>query len=217
MSVEKLPTSPDPSATGRWAVPISDVVLPPAAVAAVVETLESGWLSTGPRIERFEAAMVDFLGGGEAVACSSGTAALHLALAALGIGPGDEVIVPSMSFVATANAVRYVGAEPIFADIASLEDPTLAPASVRAALTPQTAALIVMHYAGYPVDDELFDIAGQAGIPVVEDAGARAACWARPGASASTPTRTCRLARAGWSSRATPIWPHVCDLFAHMQ
>src|ERR671926_224613 len=96
------------------AVPLADVRLTEEDLAAVMETYRSGWLSMGPRTERFEQAFAEYVGTKHAFAASSGTAALHLMCEAAGLGPGDEVLVPSMTFVATANAVRYTGATPVF-------------------------------------------------------------------------------------------------------
>ena len=101
----------------QWKYPLSDIDLGREEEQAVLRVLRSRWLSTGPVTERFEKAFSEYLGGGHAIAVSNGTAALHLALAGLGIKEGDEIILPSLTFVATANAVLYVGAKPVFADI----------------------------------------------------------------------------------------------------
>ena len=130
-------------------IPLSAPDITDAEIDAVVSVLRTPRLSLGPQMEAFESAMASLTGVPHAVAVSSGTAGLHLALLALNIGPGDEVIVPSFTFIAVANAVRYVGATPVFADI----DPTtlnLDPNSVDAALTPRTRALIVVHTFGAP-------------------------------------------------------------------
>ena len=99
------------------------------------KNLRSRWLSTGPVTERFEKAFSEYLGGGYAIAVSNGTAALHLALASLGIKEGDEVILPSLTFIATANAILYVGAKPVFADIASTEDLNISPEEIEKKIT----------------------------------------------------------------------------------
>lgn len=122
-------------------------------IRAVVAVLRSDWLTTGPVVERFERAFADYVGAAEAVALSSGTAALHAAMFALGIGPGDEVILPAMTFAATANCVVFQGATPVFADV----DPAtllLGPTQVAARLTPRTRAVIAVDYAGQPCDYE---------------------------------------------------------------
>jgi dTDP-4-amino-4,6-dideoxygalactose transaminase len=137
-----------------------------AAAAAVI----SGWVAQGPRVAEFEAAFAQAVGASHAVAVSSCTTALHLALIAAGVGPGDEVVVPSLSFIATTNAVRYVGAEPVFADV-DLATQNLTPATVEAALTPRTRAIILVDQAGVPADlDPLRALADERGITVIEDA-----------------------------------------------
>ena len=120
-------------------------------IAAVVEVLRSDWLTTGPAVERFEADVCAYTDARYGVAVSSGTAALHAAIFALDIGPGDEVIVPPMTFAATANCVLYQGGTPIFADVdaATL---LIDPAAVEAAITPRTKAIIAVDYAGQPCD-----------------------------------------------------------------
>ena len=120
-------------------------------IAAVVEVLRSDWLTTGPAVERFESDVCAYTGAQYGVAVSSGTAALHAAMFALDIGPGDEVIVPPMTFAATANCVLYQGGTPIFADVdaATL---LIDPAAVEAAITPRTKAIIAVDYAGQPCD-----------------------------------------------------------------
>ncbi|MGH3069647.1 MAG: DegT/DnrJ/EryC1/StrS family aminotransferase [Streptosporangiaceae bacterium] len=137
-----------------------------AAAAAVM----SGWVAQGPRVAEFESAFAAALGGGHAVAVSSCTAALHLALVAAGIGPGDEVIVPSLSFIATANAVRYVGADPVFADVdeATLN---LVPDTVRPCLTERTRAVLAVDQGGVPVDmDAIRALCEPRSILVIQDA-----------------------------------------------
>lgn len=141
-----------------------------ADVEAVVEVLRSDWLTTGPKVAAFEAAFAEVAGTAHAVALSSGTAALHAMIAALGIGPGDEVIVPSMTFAATANSALFQGATPLFADI----DPDtllIDPASVAARITPATRAVIAVDYAGQPCDySALRAITEPRGIHLLADA-----------------------------------------------
>jgi dTDP-4-amino-4,6-dideoxygalactose transaminase len=120
--------------------------------AALSEVIDSGWLSTGPKVEAFEAAFAALHGQKMGVALNSCTAALHLILRAFGIGPGDEVLVPAVTFVATANAILYVGATPVFVDIESPDNPLLSLDEAEAKCTPKTKAAIVMHYGGYAVD-----------------------------------------------------------------
>ncbi|MET9397560.1 DegT/DnrJ/EryC1/StrS family aminotransferase [Kitasatospora sp. NPDC002965] len=137
---------------------------------AAAEAVRSGWVAQGPRVAEFERAFAEHLGVEHAVAVSSCTTALHLALIGAGVGPGDEVVVPSLSFVATANAVTYVGAVPVFADV----DPAtgnLTAATVEPLLTPRTRAVVVVDQGGVPVDlDAVRAVAGPRGITVVEDA-----------------------------------------------
>jgi dTDP-4-amino-4,6-dideoxygalactose transaminase len=140
-------------------------------IAEVVDSLRSGWLTTGPKTRRFEQAFAAFLGEGvEAIAVSSATAGLHLALEAAGVRPGDQVITTTFTFTATAEVVRYLGAHPVFVDI----DPrtlNLDVAQVAAALTPRTRALIPVHFAGLACDmAPLLALARQRGLAVVEDA-----------------------------------------------
>ena len=139
-------------------------------IKAVVDVLRSDWLTTGPTIEQFEKAFSDFVGAKYAVAVNSGTAALHAAMFALDIGPGDEVIVPSMTFAATANCVVFQGGTPVFADV----DPgtlLIDPASVEARLSSKTKAIIAVDYAGQPCDyDTLAGIASRHNLTLVADA-----------------------------------------------
>jgi perosamine synthetase len=139
-------------------------------IAAVAEALRSDWLTTGPRVEQFEAAFAQFVGASHAVAVSNGTAALHAAVNALGIGPGDEVIVTPMTFAASANCVLYQGGTPVFADV---EPDTLLidPKQVEAQITPRTRAIIAVDYAGQPCDyDALRAIADEHRLALIDDA-----------------------------------------------
>lgn len=137
--------------------------------AAVAEVLGSDWLTTGPKVPEFEKAVADFCGVGHGVAISNGTAALHAAMAALGIGPGDEVVVPAITFVATANAVVYLGGTPVFADV-DPETLLVDPESVAAKLTGKTRAVVGVDYGGQPCDyDALRGVVGGE-IPLVADA-----------------------------------------------
>lgn len=152
-------------------IPLFDLRLEPGDIEAVTDTLRSGWLTMGPRTEAFEHAFAVHLGARHAVALASGTAALHLAYRAAGIGPGDEVIVPSFTFVATVNAVLYCGGRPVFADIVGLENPSLDPADVERLITPRTRAVAAVHFAGYPAAvDVLADLCRERGLALIEDA-----------------------------------------------
>ena len=153
-----------------WQVPLVDVRLPLAATGAASDTLARGWLSMGPEVQAFEEAFADFIGVEHAVACSSGTAALQLALAAARIEPGDEVVMPALTFVACANVVKLMGAQPVLADITGDDDLTLDPERTEAAFTERTRALIVMHYGGNPVSAQLVQAARERGVALIEDA-----------------------------------------------
>jgi dTDP-4-amino-4,6-dideoxygalactose transaminase len=138
---------------------------------AVVSVLRSGWIAMGPRVEAFEKAFAEVVGTRDAVALNSCTAALHLANILVDLGPGDEAIVPSLTFAATANAVAFTGARPVFADITSEDDWTLSPEDVSRRITPKTKAIVAMHYAGYPCDMKaLSDVAESHGVALIEDA-----------------------------------------------
>ena len=138
--------------------------------AALGRVLDQGAYALGPEVAAFEETFAGICNVPHAVAVASGTAALHLAFAALDIGPGDEVIVPPFTFIATASAVRYLGATPVFADI-DAETYCLDPAAVEAALTPRTRAIVPVHLFGQPADmDPIRAVAANAGVPVIEDA-----------------------------------------------
>jgi perosamine synthetase len=151
-------------------IPITRPSLGPEEIAALAAVVESGWLTQGARVAEFETAVARYCSARHAVACSNCTTALHLALHVLGVGPGDEVIVPSMSFIATANAVVHSGATPIFAEV----DPrtfNLEPDAAEAAITPRTRAIIPVHQIGLPADlDRFHAIARRHGMVIVEDA-----------------------------------------------
>lgn len=139
-------------------------------ILAVDAVLKSNWLTTGPKVVEFEGVVARYTGATEAVAVNTGTAALHAAMWAARIGPGDEVIVPAISFVASANCVLYVGATPVFADL-SPDTLNIDPEDVLRKLTPRTKAILVVDFAGHPCDhDALRAIADQRGLIVIEDA-----------------------------------------------
>jgi perosamine synthetase len=151
-------------------LPYGHQTVDPDDVRIVVDVLQSDWLTTGPKVREFERAFARFVGAGEAVAVSSGTAALHAAMNVLGVGSGDEVIVPTMTFAATANCVLYQGGRPVFADV----DPQtllVDTRSLEAKITPRTRAIIAVDYAGQPCDyDTLGAIAERHGLALVADA-----------------------------------------------
>ena len=154
-----------------WRVPLADVALSEEDLAAVVDAYRSGWLTMGPRTAKFEHDFAAFTGAAHAVAVTSGTAALHLACLAAGLGPGDEVIVPSLTFVATVNAIIYTGATPVFADIAGLTEPWLSATEAEAAITPRTKAIMSVAYGGHPGElADLARLADERGLALLEDA-----------------------------------------------
>ena len=133
---------------------VAEAMLGGDEIAALTEVVESGWITMGDRVRAFEEAFAVHHGANDAVAVSSCTAGLHLALRALGIGPGDEVLVPSLTFVATVNSVLYVGATPVFVDIESLRRPHLSLENAGGKCSSKTKAVIVMLYAGHSVHGE---------------------------------------------------------------
>jgi dTDP-4-amino-4,6-dideoxygalactose transaminase len=163
----------------HWSVPLSDVLVDDELIETARRTLQSGWWSMGPRVEDFERGFSEFCGVRHAFAVSNGTAALHLALLACGCGPGDEVILPSLNFVAAANSIANTGAKPVFCDIRGPHDLNLDPDDVESVITPRTKALLVLHYGGHPCDmGRILEIAGDRGLAVVEDAAhAPGATW----------------------------------------
>src|SRR5688572_23366275 len=154
-----------------WTVPLADVVVPEEDIAVVADVYRSGWLSMGPRTEELERALAEYTGARHALAVTNGTAALHLICLAAELGPGDEVIVPSLTFVATVNAIAYTGATPRFVDIAALDRPWPSAASVEAAITPRTKAIMTMAYGGHPGEiAEIRDLAASRNLVLLEDA-----------------------------------------------
>jgi len=151
-------------------IPVMKPFFGPEEAAAAADAVSSGWVAQGPRVAEFEAALAAKVGARHGIALSSCTAGLHLALIVAGIGPGDEVIVPSLSFIATANAVRYVGATPVFADV-EISTGNLTPTTIQAVMTANTRAVILVHQGGVPADvAAVRALCDPAGIIVVEDA-----------------------------------------------
>ena len=162
------------SGGGIVTIPVMRPWLGEEEAAAAAAAVASGWIAQGPRVAEFERAFAEAIGIGHAVAVSSCTTALHLALLAAGVGPGDDVVVPSLSFIATANAARYVGARPVFADVdaATLN---LTPDTVAQVLTERTRAIILVDQAGVPADlDAMRKLCEPRGIAIVEDAACAA-------------------------------------------
>ena len=152
------------------AIPLIVPYLGDEEVQAAADAIKSGWVAQGPRVAEFEALFAETVGAEEGVAVSSATAGLHLAMISLGIGPGDEVVVPSLSFIATANAPRYVGATPVFADVDPHTFNVTAP-SIEAVMSEKTSAVIVVHQLGMPADIQAIrSLCDPRGIAIVEDA-----------------------------------------------
>jgi dTDP-4-amino-4,6-dideoxygalactose transaminase len=138
-------------------------------IAEVVDSLRSGWITTGPKVKRFESEFAEYVGAEHTIAVSSCTAGLHIALTALGIGPGDEVIVPTLTFCSSANVVVHLGARPVLVDVG--EDFNIVPDEVEAAITPRTKVIMPVHYSGQASQlNAIYSIAGRHGLAVVEDA-----------------------------------------------
>ena len=155
----------------EYKIPLFDLNFDEAEENAVLETLRSKWISTGPKTAEFENTFAAMLGAGHSIALSNCTVSLHLALKLVGLKAGDEVICPSLTFVATVNAIRYLDAIPVFADIKSNNDLTIDPDDIERKITPRTKAIIIMHYGGFACDmDRILQIAEKHSIKVVEDA-----------------------------------------------
>lgn len=151
-------------------LPFTRPTLDEETIQGVVETLRSGWLASGPQVQALEAALSDYLGGRPVRTFTSATGALEVALQVCGIGPGDEVITPAMSFAATPNVILRVGAKPVFVDV-DLDSRNIDLNRVEAAITPRTRAIMPVHFAGLPVDmDALYALAEKHGLRVIEDA-----------------------------------------------
>ena len=157
--------------TQRWKVPLADLVVSEAEIEAVAAVYRSGWLSQGPVTRAFEEAIEAYTGAPHAIAVTNCTAALHLMTSVAGLGPGDEVVMPALTFVATANSVAYTGAKPVFADIVSPTQPWLDPESAAASITPRTKAIVSMAYGGHPGESvALHALATANGLTFLEDA-----------------------------------------------
>ena len=155
----------------EWRVPLSDMAFGVEEEEAVLRVVKSRWLTMGSVTEQFEQAFAAYIRAKHAIAVTNETAALHLACLAAGLGPGDEAILPSLSFVATANSVSYTGAVPVFADVESRSNLNISPDAVEASITPRTRAILVVHYGGYSCDmPALLGIARRHGLYLIEDA-----------------------------------------------
>jgi dTDP-4-amino-4,6-dideoxygalactose transaminase len=191
----------------EWRVPLADIEFGEAEIAAVSETYRSGWLSMGPRTEELEQRFAGYVGSKHAIAVANGTAALHLICLAVNLGPGDEVIVPSLTFVATASAIRYPGATPAFADIAGLDRPWLSAEAAAAAITERTRVIMNMTYGGHPGESrELAALAAERDLVLLEDAahgvggrldGHHLGTFGRAGAFSFFPTKNLPVGEGG--------------------
>ncbi len=153
-----------------WEVSLVELEVTDSDVDSVLECLRSGWLTMGPRTQALEEAIAEMVGVEHAIVVSSGTAALHLACHSLGLGPGDEVIVPAFTFAASAHAPRYGGAEVVLCDSLSPLDPNLDPAKVESLIGPRTRAVIAVHMWGYPAAvEELRQLCDRHGLALIED------------------------------------------------
>lgn len=162
----------------NWRIALSDIDFGAEESKAVQDVLNSRWLSMGEVTKQFEADFAAYTGAKHAIAVTNATAALHLACVASDLHQGDEVILPSLTFVATANAIRYTGATPVFADIESRQSLNISPASIAKHLTNKTRAIMVMHYAGYPCDmPAIMQFAREHKLIVLEDAAHSAGAW----------------------------------------
>jgi dTDP-4-amino-4,6-dideoxygalactose transaminase len=161
-----------------WTVPLADVAVPEDDIAAVADVYRSGWLSMGPETEALEREFAAYTGARHALAVANGTAALHLICLAARFGRGDEVVVPSMTFVATVNAVAYTRATPVFADVAGVTEPWLDADAVAAAITPRSKAILTMTYGGHPGQTAaLRDLARDRKLVLLEDAAHAVGSW----------------------------------------
>ena len=212
-------------------IPVMVPYLGEQEAQAAADAVRSGWVAQGPRVAEFEQGFARRVAAAHGIALSSCTAALHLAMAACGIGPGDEVVVPSFSFIATANAVRYVGADPVFADVDAATG-NLTPATITAVITPRTRAVILVHQGGVPADARAVAAAvRQFGIMVIEDAacaagasahgepvgaGALIAAWSfHPRKLLTTGEGgMLTLDRADWAARLRRLREHGMDVSA---
>ncbi len=154
-----------------YKIPLFDLNFDEKEAQAVAEAIKDNWISTGPRCTAFENRFATMLNVNHAIALANCTVSLHLAFKLIDVKPGDEVICPSLTFAATVNAIRYVDATPVFADVTSYELPVIDPEDIRRKITAKTTAIIVMHYGGFACDmDSIMSIANEFGLKVVEDA-----------------------------------------------
>ena len=208
-----------------WKVQLFELNYDEREVEAVADVVRSGWITMGPKTSEFEDAFGRQLDGHRCTAVSSGTAALHLAILALDLEPGDEVIVPALTFVADANVVRMAGAIPVFADCESIDNWNVGVESIRERITGRTRAVICVHYAGYACRmNELRDLCDENALALSRTSRTRPAGpteidrWERSvtsAVSASSPTRTYRWVKEEWSPLVMRIWMLVSVFSGH--
>lgn len=154
----------------EYRIPLFQLNFGEEEIEAVTETIRSKWISTGPRCDELEEMFIDMFQVNHAISVSNCTDALHLAMIVNGVEAGDEVICPSLTFAASVNCIRYVGATPVFCDIQSLDDMNISPKQIEKLITPKTKAIVVVHMAGFPADmDAIMDIAKRYNLKVIED------------------------------------------------
>lgn len=154
-----------------YKIPLFELNFDSAEEQAVLETIRSKWISIGPKCEEFETLFAEMLGANNAVSLSNCTDALHLSLKVLGIKEGDEVICPSLTFVASVNSIKYVGATPVFCDVKSIQHINIDAEQIKELITPKTKAILVVHMAGFPCDmDKIINLAKEYDLKVIEDA-----------------------------------------------
>jgi Predicted pyridoxal phosphate-dependent enzyme apparently involved in regulation of cell wall biogenesis len=163
-----------------WRIPLSDIDLGPDEISSVEEVLKSRWLTMGRVTQDFESAFAAYTGAKHALGVTNATAALHMACMAIGLKPGDEVIVPSLTFVASASSIRYTGATPVFADITSETNLNISPDSIETRITEQTRAIMLVHFGGYACDmPRILELANKHNLKVIEDAAHATGSWLR--------------------------------------
>ena len=161
-----------------WRIPLSDIDFGAEEISSVEAVLKSRWLTMGRVTQEFESAFAAHSDAKHALAVTNATAALHMACMAIGLKPGDEVIVPSLTFVASSNSIRYTGATPVFADIVSETDLNISPDAIEAAITKHTRAIMLVHYGGYACDmPRILELAEKYGLKIIEDAAHASGSW----------------------------------------